>query len=251
MPRIGPRGRNRAWNRLRDGHWASSWVTVWAMGPDVSLASRFSPASRRRTAWSLAYALASTTTLALTLTAVCESSASAAGHRAASVEALARRLGTWVGALDAPGRQSAIKRVTEGVPPGAMVAFLVAVAEHPHADYEALVRQATRYRRVGVRAHALVAWAAMGPQQAGRAVQQAADDPEQGIRRLAVVLADQHTSPASDEVVRRLLQRDVELAAERGGSTELVPVQPGPEPESEPDVIVIDDDDTDDQQGGA
>ncbi|MBL4684021.1 MAG: hypothetical protein JKY37_05490, partial [Nannocystaceae bacterium] len=105
------------------------------------------------------------------------------------------------------------------------------------------------YRRLGVRGHAFAAWAALGPRNAADAVARAADDPAQGIRRLALTLAKQHPSPAAEEVIARLLERDTTLAAEATASEALVPDEPPGPPEppeesesSESELIIIDSD---------
>ena len=173
------------------------------------------------------------------------------GNRAHSVEALSRRLEAWVSDPDPAANAKAVHRVSQGVPPGAMVAFLVAVTEHPRPAFESVVKTATRYRKIGVRGHALAAWAAFGPRQAAEAIALAVDDGEQGIRRLAVALQHEHASPTSDALVARMLERDATLAAEASAPVNLVPDEPPPpEPASDdgvddgPDgeMIVIEDD---------
>lgn len=151
---------------------------------------------------------------------------------------------------DPAANAKAVERVAQGVPPGAMVAFLVAVAEHPRPAFESAVETATRYRKVAVRGHALAAWAAFGPTQAAQAIERAVDDREQGIRRLAVVLEQSHASPTSEALVVRMLERDATLAAENAAPAHLVPDEPPPPPsDATPraeadDVIVIDDETT-------
>ena len=177
------------------------------------------------------------------------SKASAAvGNRAHSIEALSRRLEAWVSDPDPAANAKAVHRVAQGVPPGAMVAFLVAVTEHPRPAFESAVETATRYRKVGVRGHALAAWAAFGPRQAAEAIALAVDDRERGIRRLAVVLQQTHASPTSEALVARMLERDATLAAETSAPLNLVPEEPlpvePPAPSRDEDApIVIDDDD--------
>lgn len=213
------------------------------------------PLRQSGSAWVFVCAVTSASAFVLTGVAVGESSAYAAPNRAMSVDALARRLQQWVADPDPERNAQAVERVRQGVPPGAMVAFLVAVHAHPGPQYADIVNEATTYRRLGVRGHAFAAWASLGPQNAADAVARAADDPAQGIRRLALTLAKQHPSPATEEVVARLLARDTTLAAEATASEALVPDEPPPDtaPEStgsestDAELVIIDDDDDDGQ----
>lgn len=172
----------------------------------------------------------------------------AVGNRAHSVEALSRRLEAWVSDPDPAANAKAVHRVAQGVPPGAMVAFLVAVTEHPRPAFESTVKTATRYRKLAVRGHALAAWAAFGPQQAAEAIALAVDDREQGVRRLAVALQQAHASPTSEALVARMLERDATLAAEASAPVNLVPDEPPPpeaksssEADETIEIIVVDD----------
>lgn len=150
-------------------------------------------------------------------------------NRARSVEALSRRLQRWVADPDPIANAQAIARVQRGVPPGALVAFLVAVRDAPRPIFAAVVQQCTRYRRMAVRGYALAAMAALDPSRAGEAVALAADDRELGIRRLALTLAQQHPTPAAEAVIARLLARDRVLAEERIARAELVPEPAAPD----------------------
>ena len=151
---------------------------------------------------------------ALAYAPVLATPAGAAPQRHVSVEALANRLARWVADPDASAHQRAVQRVAQGVPPVALAAFLSAARTHPDALYTPVIAEAAHYRNVEVRGHALAALAALGPLEAERAIATAADDHDATIRRLAWALSRLHPSPASHEVVAKMLARDPDLAEE-------------------------------------
>lgn len=131
-----------------------------------------------------------------------------------SVEALAERLVTQ---LAEPGPQSAAEireRIDNGVPPGALVVWLDAYRGAPRYDLLDVVSSLASYRRVEVRGRALAALAANEGTHSLAAIELAATDGDETIRRLAIGLAKRHPSATADEIVGRLLARDPALAAE-------------------------------------
>jgi hypothetical protein len=147
--------------------------------------------------------------------------AAASGHDRAvpvrpetEVAAVSAHLVAW---LQEPGSASADalrERVRRGAPPAALVAMLDAYQRAPRLELLDVVQQLASYRRVDVRARALVAWAASGPMHSDRAVAAAATDMAPSIRRLAVALSQRHPSAAAQVHVREMLAHDPELAAE-------------------------------------
>ena len=105
-------------------------------------------------------------------------------------------------------------RVAEGLPPAALTALLDACREHPRADLAPMVQNLAMHRTAAIRARALLAWAALGPAASIQAIEAAADDADQGVRRLAVALGRLHPSERADAIVRALLAHDAALAEE-------------------------------------
>lgn len=157
---------------------------------------------------------AALTCAALTYAPVLATPVWATPQRQVSVQALAKRLAQWVADPDASAHQRAVHRVAQGVPPAALAGFLSAARAHPDGLYVPVIAEAVHYRNVEVRGHALAALAAVGPIEAERAIAMAADDHDATIRRLAWALSRLHPSPASHEIVARMLARDPELAEE-------------------------------------
>ena len=155
--------------------------------------------------------------------------------RQTSVEALAQRLARWVADSDPQAHQKALARVQEGVPPGALAAFLAAARQHPDPIYRPVLERAATYRNVIVRGHALAALAELSPELAQRCIRTAADDQERRIRRLAWALEQLHPSPASHEIVIAMLQRDPELAEELAAER-----RARQEAEDEAEIVVFD-----------
>ena len=106
------------------------------------------------------------------------------------------------------------ERIARGVPPGPLAAALDAIGRNPDPVYLAVVQREVSHRRVEVRGRALLALAALGA--AEDAVARAADDHDRRVRRVALFLAQHHSSPAIAAVIAELLRRDPELAAEAG-----------------------------------
>lgn len=173
---------------------------------------------------------------------VCLAGGGALGIRQASaappadVEDLSARIRTLV-ADDGPHRESAAELaalVQRGLPPTVLVALLDAARQAPRVDLLPILVQLSAYRRPEIRARALVARAELGGSYADRAVTQAADDLELGVRRLAVVLGHANPSPVTEAVLAELLARDAELAAELAPASVPEagpPAEPEPQPE--------------------
>lgn len=172
-------------------------------------------------------------------------------QRHVSVEALAKRLTAWVRASDRQAHHKAAQRVSQGVPPLAMAAFLSAASEHPDEIYVPIYEKAARYRNPVVRGQALIALATVGPSQAERAITTAADDHERTVRRLAWALAERHPSPVAHEVVVRMLERDPELA-EEVAALEIqrqAEARARQEQEDEADIVIFADGEPGDESG--
>ncbi|MBX7079600.1 MAG: hypothetical protein K1X88_10465 [Nannocystaceae bacterium] len=147
--------------------------------------------------------------------------AAASGHDRAAplrpeteVAAVSAHLIAW---LREPGSTSADalrERVARGAPPAALIAMLDAFQQAPRVELLDVVQQLASYRRVDVRARALVAWAAAGPSHSDRAIAAAATDMAPSIRRLALALSQRHPSAAAEVHVREMLAHDAALAAE-------------------------------------
>lgn len=155
--------------------------------------------------------------------------------RSRSVEALASRLEASVRAEEEARHHEAIDRVRQGAPPGALVAFLVAVREHPKPVFREVLGELATYRRPAVRGQAVAAWVELSERDAAQAIAQAADDPDRGVRRLAYVLAQAHTTPAVEETIQRMLARDPALAEELDAGAALVPDEGSEGPEGDDD----------------
>ncbi|HWB74502.1 MAG TPA: hypothetical protein VG755_06095 [Nannocystaceae bacterium] len=106
------------------------------------------------------------------------------------------------------------ERVQQGAPPAALVALLDAYRKQPRAELLDVVQELAQYRRSDVRAHALFAWAQTSAHEADLAIAAAATDVDPGIRRIAIVLAKQHPSPAASARIAELLDHDRPLADE-------------------------------------
>jgi hypothetical protein len=104
------------------------------------------------------------------------------------------------------------ERVQLGAPPAALVALLDAYRARPRAELVDVVQDLAQYRRTDVRAHALLAWAETSAHDADLAIAAAATDVDPGIRRLAIVIAKLHPSPAASARISELLDHDRELA---------------------------------------
>ena len=105
------------------------------------------------------------------------------------------------------------------MPPRELLKFLERYRAAPRAAVLDVVKSLTAYRRIDVRARALAAWAATDAKQAELAIAAAARDVVPSIRKLAVGLAKQYPSKASQLVIDELLDRDEALAAEVDGAT--------------------------------
>ncbi len=114
-----------------------------------------------------------------------------------------------------PSAAAALReRVQAGAPPAALVAMLDAYRVRPRPELLDVVQELAQYRRSDVRARALLAWAETSAHESDLAIAAAADDVDPGIRRLALVIAAQHPSPAADVRIAELLDHDPALAEE-------------------------------------
>ncbi|MBX7082007.1 MAG: hypothetical protein K1X88_22565 [Nannocystaceae bacterium] len=150
-----------------------------------------------------------------------------------SVEEVSAKLLAWVADPDPAAAAALDARVRAGVPPGALLAVLDALARTPRLELGALLHELACYRSVDVRARALTAWAAMGDEAAPQAIARAAADVALPVRRLAVALAQRHPSAAARATIEDLLARDAELAAELAA--------PAPVLIEEPQDVVVED----------
>lgn len=141
-------------------------------------------------------------------------------HRAEDERRQAALLARLIARGDEAGRRFVVDAVHRGLPPRSLDAFLEASRRHPHPDWEAPLRDLTRYRKTHVRARALVSWAAIGPQQAREATLAAMDDPDLQVRLLGIDMANEHTTPELEAAVLRLLERDRDVAAIVRGRTD-------------------------------
>jgi hypothetical protein len=161
----------------------------------------------------------------------------------ADVEALCVRIRSLVADDRPETADELVGLVGRGLPPTGLAVLLDAARHTPRIDLLPVLVQLSTYRRPEIRARAFVARAELGGTYADRAVAQAADDLELGVRRLAVVLGRANPSPVTETVIVQLVERDAELAAELARDAALVPdagppAEPEPEPELEPEPPV-------------
>jgi hypothetical protein len=144
----------------------------------------------------------------------CGMSAGPGADEPGDVAALSRALQRLAESDVASDHALLAERLTRGVPPGPLAAALDAIGRNPDPVYRAVVQREVSHRRVEVRGRALLALAALG--SAEDAVARAADDHDRRVRRVALFLAQHHSTPVIAAVIAELLRRDPELAAEAG-----------------------------------
>jgi hypothetical protein len=113
---------------------------------------------------------------------------------------------------DAAAVDYVVRRVRDGMPPAALEAFLDAARAAPRPEFVPSLRALTHYRKETIRARAFAAIAALGDDYGVEAALGAMDDPSLSIRLLGLKLAEQHTSPRTEEAAILLLDRDAEVA---------------------------------------
>ena len=148
--------------------------------------------------------------------ALATGAATPATHRSAATERAAEhvtaRFEAWL-ANPSPAASAAIReRVQLGAPPIALIALLEGLQSAPNRDLLDVVQSLASYRRPQVRAHAILAWAELGPDQAARALAAACADLDPSIRRLAPAIAARHPSAEAEQRIIELLERDPALA---------------------------------------
>lgn len=130
-----------------------------------------------------------------------------------AVPELSSNLRGWL-ADPSPASAAALReRIALGAPAAAVVDLLDALRKTPRADLVDVVVDLSRDRRRVVRAHAIAAWAELGPAHADRAIAAAAGDLDPTIRSLAPALAARHPSESAEQTVVDLLALDEVLAA--------------------------------------
>lgn len=128
----------------------------------------------------------------------------------------------WV-ADPSPASTAALReRIALGAPSAAVVDLLEALRKAPRAELIDVILELAHDRRPLVRAHAIAAWAELGPTHADRAIAAAAGDLDPKVRRLAPALAARHPSESAEQTVVDLLALDEVLAAALAESEEPV-----------------------------
>lgn len=134
-------------------------------------------------------------------------------HRAEAEQRQAALIARLIERGDSAAVGFVLDVVDRGLPPRSLDAFLEGARRHPMTAWAAPLRELTVYRKAHVRARALVAWAAIGPDEAREATLAAMNDPELQVRLLGVDMAGEHTTPELEAAVLRLLERDPDVAA--------------------------------------
>lgn len=105
-----------------------------------------------------------------------------------------------------------LQSILQGLPPFALEPILDAMQAHPHIAWAQALDSLIHYRDVQVRVRALLALAAQ-PGHGRDAALAAMSDPERRIRRLGLMLVEQHTDPQLEEMALLLRAREPDLTA--------------------------------------
>lgn len=119
----------------------------------------------------------------------------------------------WLADPAAASTAALRERIALGAPAAAVVDLLDALRKTPRPELADVIVDLTHDRRRVVRAHAIAAWAELGPVHADRAIAAAAGDLDPTIRSLAPALAARHPSESAEQTVVDLLALDEALAA--------------------------------------